>query len=237
MSFAAVALAVLMGISNVSTFDLMSNPAQAPEEAVAVTAAEHNVSAGLVKTVSRTMSTSPAWRFARTVAAADKDHGSDCLDTFTGFPIWITAADRSVYVVTSDEDFQAVVAQPQVYHVEYLLVPAPAGRAASTTSTNAVRRSGRAVRVSPPRWRTSVVRRTGSCTRSSRPAAAYDRPLSFRPFTGGEQGEGRRGRVLAAASPVSSPPCRPHRRRASALRSTQSEIARGTATDSWHLQR
>jgi hypothetical protein len=126
VSFAALVLVALVGISDIASFDVMSNPVQASAEAVAVTAAEHNISSGLISSgVGDGYELGNA--LSKAVTAADKDNGLIAMDTVEGFPIWLTAADRSRYVVTSDEDFQAIVAQPQVYHVEYFLVPAPVG--------------------------------------------------------------------------------------------------------------
>ncbi len=126
VSFGALVLIALVGISNISTFDLMSNSTQAHEEAAALAAAENNVSAGQT-----TSGVDDAYEIgtavSAAVASANKDHGLIAMDTFQGFAVWMSAADRSMYVITSDEDFQAIVAQPQAYHVEYFLVPAPNG--------------------------------------------------------------------------------------------------------------
>ena len=43
-------------------------------------------------------------------------------DSTTCFPIILNAKNPKMFVVTSDRDFQAVLAQPSVYHVEYFLV-------------------------------------------------------------------------------------------------------------------
>ena len=125
VSVAAMLLAALIGVSNISSFDLMSDPHRAPEESVAILAAERNVSAGAVNNQLDPFDS--AGVVANAVALADKDHGLVAMDTFRGSSVFMTAPDRSIYVVTSDEDFQAVINQPQVYHVEYFLVPKPEG--------------------------------------------------------------------------------------------------------------
>jgi hypothetical protein len=125
VSIAALLLAAVIGISNISSFDLMSDVHRAPEESVAILAAENNVSAGAVN--SQMDPYDSASVVAQAVALADKDHGLVAMDTFRGSAVFMTAPDRSIYVVTSDEDFEAVVNQPQVYHVEYFLVPKPEG--------------------------------------------------------------------------------------------------------------
>lgn len=125
VSVAALLLAAVVGLSNISTFDLMSDRHRAPEESVAVIAAENNVSAGAIDAQMDPLDASS--QVSAAVAAADKDHGLIAMDTFRGGSVYMTAPDRSIYVVTSDEDFEAVVNQPQVYHVEYFLVPKPEG--------------------------------------------------------------------------------------------------------------
>ncbi|MDQ6846887.1 MAG: hypothetical protein M3019_04805 [Candidatus Dormibacteraeota bacterium] len=124
VSFAALTLVALIGVSDLSTFELMSSP-RAPEESVAVIAAERNVSVGLINNEFDPYD-GARWA-AQAIAAADKDHGLIAMDTFGGAAIYLTAPDRSIYVVTSDENFQAVINQPQAYHVEYFLVPPPGG--------------------------------------------------------------------------------------------------------------
>ncbi len=125
VSIGALLLAAVIGISNISSFDLMSDVHRAPEESVAILAAENNVSAGSVN--NQLDPYNSAGVVAQAVALADKDHGLVAMDTFRGSAVFMTAPDRSIYVVTSDEDFEAVVNQPQVYHVEYFLVPKPEG--------------------------------------------------------------------------------------------------------------
>ncbi len=125
VSFAALVLVAVIGISNISTFELMSDAHRAHEESVAVVAAENNVPAGVVDTQFDPFDSAQA--VARAVAQADKDHGLVAMDTFRSSAVFVTATDRSIYVVTSDEDFEAIVNQPQVYHVEYFLVPKPEG--------------------------------------------------------------------------------------------------------------
>jgi hypothetical protein len=171
VSFAALLFAVLIGISNISSFDLLSNPTQAPEESVALVAAEHNVSTGLVRDgVLDEYEIGSALSSA--VAAADKDHGLIAMDTFVGYRIWITAADRSLYVVTSDEDFQAIVAQPQAYHIEYFLVPEPTNegsldyinqRCPSLWATGAGFTTEVADIGGPQKWKLYKVIGTGGC--------------------------------------------------------------------------
>ncbi|PZR82217.1 MAG: hypothetical protein DLM65_04400 [Candidatus Aeolococcus gillhamiae] len=125
VSVAALLLVAVVGISNMSSFQLMSDVQRAPEESVAILAAENNVSAGAVNNQMDPYDSAIA--VAQSVALADKDHGLIAMDTFRGSAVYMTAPDRSTYVVTSDEDFEAVVNQPQVYHVEYFLVPKPEG--------------------------------------------------------------------------------------------------------------
>jgi hypothetical protein len=44
---------------------------------------------------------------------------------FLGFPIVLHAADPRQFVITPDRDFPAVLADPQTFGVEYIVVPPP----------------------------------------------------------------------------------------------------------------
>lgn len=127
-STVGLALVALLLASDVSAGFMMGNPVQAREESIAVKAITANESTGNVR---------PDFDFAQQgtvlsqqVVAADTDHGLIAMDTFRGFSIYMTASDRSIFVITSDEDFEASVNQPDVYHVEYFLVPQPVGEGA-----------------------------------------------------------------------------------------------------------
>jgi hypothetical protein len=52
------------------------------------------------------------------------------LDTFTGFAIVTASSDPQRFVVTSDRDFEAAIAEPSRHNVKYFVVPQPVGRAA-----------------------------------------------------------------------------------------------------------
>ena len=125
VSVAALLLVALMALSNISSFDIMSDSTAAPEEAAAIQAAENDVTAAHVNTLLDPYDSGAA--VAAAVQRADTDHGLIAMDTFEGGNVYMTAPDRSIYVVTSDTDFEAVVHQPYVYHVEYFLVPDPSG--------------------------------------------------------------------------------------------------------------
>lgn len=64
---------------------------------------------------------------ANQVLRLNKDHGLIACDSLDCFPIVINVPDPHMFVVSSDRDFEAALGQPQVYHVEYFLVPSPAG--------------------------------------------------------------------------------------------------------------
>jgi hypothetical protein len=125
VSAAALVLVALIAVSDISSFDIMSNSKRAPEESVAIQAAQRNVAAAVIDPQFDPYDGSRL--ISQGVAAANKDHGLVAMDTFRGSSVFMTAPDRSIYVVTSDEDFEAIVNQPQVYHVEYFLVPKPEG--------------------------------------------------------------------------------------------------------------
>jgi hypothetical protein len=53
--------------------------------------------------------------------------GAVLVDTFSGFAIVAQSADPRQFVITPDQDFRAVLADPQAFGVRYLLAPARAG--------------------------------------------------------------------------------------------------------------
>ena len=124
-SSVAILLVLLVALSDLSSMQAMMSPANAREESVAVQAVSHDVSTGDIQ--ANYDPDQEGAMLSQAVAAADADHGLIAMDAFMGFRIFMTAPDRSLYVVTSDESFEAAINQPDVYHVEYLLVPQPVG--------------------------------------------------------------------------------------------------------------
>jgi hypothetical protein len=119
-SWVALATCAVLGLSNVASVMTISDPSQSQSDNYpAVQAFQTN------KTVEQ-LGYPTALDFGQDMApkieALDKDHGLIACDSTTCFPIVLNARDPKMYVVTSDRDFQAVVAQPRIYHVEYFLV-------------------------------------------------------------------------------------------------------------------
>lgn len=118
-SWTALGMVVVLGLSNIATAQAIGNPELSQDEYPLVAA----LSTG--QTVEQAFGDNAidaGARLAPRVAALDADHGLIACDSTTCFPIILNAADSKMYVVTSDRDFQAVISQPQVYHVEYFLV-------------------------------------------------------------------------------------------------------------------
>ena len=71
------------------------------------------------------------YRVGRQIAgyldALDLPVGAVLVDVFTGFPIVLQSDNPRQFVVTSDRDFQAVVRDPVIFGVRYLLVPPSGG--------------------------------------------------------------------------------------------------------------
>jgi hypothetical protein len=120
-SSVASTLLLMLLISNIVTGQTMGDAKLATDESPIVSA----IAAG--STVPQFDPYFPGVRaerkLAEAVAAADTDHGLIAVDTTEGFWVVLTAPDPKLYVVSSDLDFQGAIAQPQVYHIEYFLVP------------------------------------------------------------------------------------------------------------------
>ena len=57
------------------------------------------------------------------------DHGSlIAMDTVEGFAIYLSSPNPKRFVVTSDRDFEAAIAEPQRHNVRYFVVPQPVGQ-------------------------------------------------------------------------------------------------------------
>jgi len=119
-SWIALAIVVVLGLSNVGTMLTLSDPAMASsDEWAAVQALGSNKT---VEQLGYPTAIDLGQQIAPRVEALDTDHGLIACDSTTCFPIILNAKNPHMWVVTSDRDFQAVVAQPRAYHVEYFLV-------------------------------------------------------------------------------------------------------------------
>ena len=76
----------------------------------------------------------------RTVATyldeLDLADGSVLVDVFLGFPAVLSSDDPKQFVITTDRDFEAILADPSAFDVEYLLVPKPDEELASLDAIN-----------------------------------------------------------------------------------------------------
>jgi hypothetical protein len=121
----AVAMVIGFAASGAASLDALSNPAVAREEYPAIQALrsgqavpETGFGGSLIAAGART---------ARRVAELDSDHGAVLTDSFRAFPVILNAPDPTIYLSTSDEQFEAAAAAPRIYHVAYILVPRPVG--------------------------------------------------------------------------------------------------------------
>ena len=118
-SMVALAMAALLGISNIFTAFTLSNADIASEEAPLVQAiqtghpvpggGDYGALLGAPQTVADIM-------------RLDTDHGAVLCDSAYCFTLNMVAPDPKLFVVTSDRDFEGASSQPLVYHVEYFLV-------------------------------------------------------------------------------------------------------------------
>ena len=122
-SLIALPMVAVLGLSNIATAETLGNPLVSQEEAPLITAI---ASGQTMEQLGRTNSIDFGMQVAPLVEALDTDHGLIACDSTTCFPVILNVKHPDRFVVTSDRDFQAVIAQPQVYHVEYFLVLDPA---------------------------------------------------------------------------------------------------------------
>ncbi len=118
-SWVALGVVVVLGLSNVSTALTLGDPTISSDESPAVQALASNKT---VEELGYPTSIQIGAAVAPRVEALDRDKGLIACDSTVCFPIILNAKDPKMFVVTSDRDFQAVIAQPQVYHVKYFLV-------------------------------------------------------------------------------------------------------------------
>ena len=109
-------LAVMLGVAMVATLPLAwraeRNPSLAREEALAVQVAD-----GGQYPMER--------RVAADIAAMGLGRGAVITDVAYSFPIVLSAEDPRVYAITTDEDFDALLADPRSNGVSYALLTSP----------------------------------------------------------------------------------------------------------------
>jgi len=110
-----------------------------PVSALGLIDARVNTGSGNAKGLASLFSSSPAseniralnWATDREVAHdLDSLHltsGTVLVDDFLGFPIVVSSSNPRQFVITSDRDFQSVVADPRGAGIEYILVPESVG--------------------------------------------------------------------------------------------------------------
>jgi hypothetical protein len=127
-SLVALGVTAVLGLSNLATADTLTNPAVAIQEAplLAALAAGKNVpdATGVRNKIDIGAAITPK------ILALDKDGGRILCDSTTCFPIVLNAPNPKLFLVTSDRTFEASVAAPQTYGIEYFLVPALNGQGA-----------------------------------------------------------------------------------------------------------
>ena len=122
-SWAALGMVVVLGLSNIVSAGTLGDPTMSTQESPLIAALTTNRT---LEQLNLPSAIDAGMALAPKVAALASDHGLIACDSTVCFPIILNAADPKQYVVTSDRDFQAVINQPQVYHVEYFLVMDPA---------------------------------------------------------------------------------------------------------------
>lgn len=124
----ALAMVPALAVSTLLTAQTLSNPTLAPQEAplYAALVAGKNVpeATGQRNKIDIGAEVTPK------ILALDKDTGRILCDSTTCFPVILNAPNPKQFIVTSDEVFEGAAGQPQVYGVEYFLVPPPTGQAA-----------------------------------------------------------------------------------------------------------
>jgi hypothetical protein len=122
-SVVALAMAAVLGMSNIFSAFTLSNADIAYEEAPVVQAIQtgHPVPPGgdygALLTAPQTISD---------ITKLDTDHGAVLCDSAYCFALNMAAPDPAMFVVTSDREFEGAASQPLVYHVEYFLVSSSA---------------------------------------------------------------------------------------------------------------
>jgi hypothetical protein len=122
---AAIAMAIALVVSTLLEAHTLANPLLAQQEAPLFAAL------GKHETVPQaTGNQSPmdlGASLATNILALIPGQGRILCDSSTCFPIILNVPDAPRFVVTSDSIFEAAASQPQVYNVEYFLVPEPTG--------------------------------------------------------------------------------------------------------------
>lgn len=123
-SLVALALGGVFGLSNIFTAQTLSDPNVAVEEAPVMAALS---SGGTVGVGGDFGAINYGPTDVQQIVKMDRDHGLILCDSSDCFPFNVNAPDPKLFVVTSDRDWEAALNQPQVYGVEYFLVPDPVG--------------------------------------------------------------------------------------------------------------
>jgi hypothetical protein len=123
-SFLTLVIGLVFGLSNVITAETLSNPGVGVEEAGVMNAVATGQPDPVGGDYGDLVSTP---REEAQILSLDTDHGLILCDSAFCFTWNLMAPDPKEFVVTSDRDWYAALHQPQVYHVEYFLVPDPVG--------------------------------------------------------------------------------------------------------------
>jgi hypothetical protein len=123
-SLVALALTLVLGLSNIGTAITLGLPNIAGEEAPLVAAISGGQTVPDVTGLPDPASFGA--QLAQQIIALDADGGRILCDSRTCFSVILNAPNPYLFVVTSDRNFEAAAAQPTVYHVEYFLSFNPA---------------------------------------------------------------------------------------------------------------
>lgn len=127
-SFVALGVILVLGLSNIGTAETLANPTLGIQEAPLLSALASGKSVPAATGVRDKIDIGAA--ITPAILALDKDGGRILCDSTTCFPIILNAPNPKLFVVTSDREFEAAVAAPQNYGIEYFLVPALTGQGA-----------------------------------------------------------------------------------------------------------
>ncbi len=123
-STATLGVAMAMAMAIPATATAFWDRSLAPQEVMVAAAVDQNLRdryPGLI----------PAFEVERQVAgyidALDLPSGSVLVDVLLGFPIVLSSSDPSVFVIPSDGDFQAMLADPSAFGIRYILAVPEAG--------------------------------------------------------------------------------------------------------------
>jgi hypothetical protein len=121
IQFAAAVVGIAVAaVAIPSAIQTMKNPSLAPDESIELSSILHPGTPIVDQfRVEREV--------ARYIDGLHLPSGSVLVDTFSGGPIVLSSGRPQEFVITSDRDFQVVLADPALYGIKLVLVPTPTG--------------------------------------------------------------------------------------------------------------